>query len=258
VRGCLRPDEVDRTDKPVFVRHAAYQAAEYARMCSDQLRTLISVDDSVDRLLRRIDGYGPGVLDRTLVIYTSDNGFLWGEHGRTEKFAPYLPSVRVPMLIRWPGRIAAGVDHRLASTVDIMPTVLQAAGVRPDREAHPLDGRSLLAPATGAARVVYSEYWLDRVNSWIPTWAASFDGRLHYVEYYDASNRLTFTELYDVVRDPTEDLNLAHRDDMAATVAVLHRRLVAFRHCAGPTCRPRPRHPSPSPSAPSPGGTVAG
>jgi N-acetylglucosamine-6-sulfatase len=205
----------------------------------------------VDRLLRHIDGYGPGVLDRTLVIYTSDNGFLWGEHGRTEKFAPYLPSVRVPLMMRWPGHIAGGVDRRLASTVDIMPTILQAAGVPPDREAAPLDGRSLLTSAVGANRVVYSEYWEDRINSWIPTWAASFDGRLHYIEYYDASNRITFTELYDVASDPTEDVNLAHRDAMAPTIWVLHRRLVAFRRCAGATCQPHPR-PSPPAITPSP------
>jgi arylsulfatase A-like enzyme len=255
VRGCLQPDEVDRSDKPVFVRNAVYQAGEYARLCADQLRTLLSVDDAVDGLLRHIDSYGPGVLDRTLVIYTSDNGFLWGEHGRTEKFAPYLPSVRVPMLMRWPsGQLEAGVDRRFASTVDIMPTILQAAGVARDAEAPPLDGRSLLASAAGADRVVYSEYWYDRINSWIPTWAASFDGRLHYVEYYGTNNKLSFTELYDVARDPTEDLNLAHRDDMASTIATLHRRLVAFRTCGGAACWPGQG----APSGPTPVGSPAG
>jgi len=156
--------------------------------------------------------------------------------------------------MRWPGHVEAGVDRRLASTVDIMPTILEAAGVRPDREVAALDGRSLLAPADGADRVVHSEYWEDRINSWIPTWAASFDGRVHYIEYYDAAGMLTFTELYDVAHDPTEDLNLARRDDMAPTVATLHQRLAAFRTCAGATCHQQALPSGPA-STPSPGGT---
>jgi arylsulfatase A-like enzyme len=268
MRGCLSPDETDRTDKPGYVKRSVYQASEYARLCADQLRTLISVDNAVDGLLRRINGYGPGVLDRTLVIFTSDNGYLWGEHGRTEKFAPYLPSVRVPLLMRWPaGHVTAGVDRRLASTVDIMPTVLEAAGIPVDADAPPLDGRSLLRPVAADHDVVYSEYWEDRINSWIPTWAASYDGRLHYVEYFDVNEQLTFRELYDVARDPTEDVNLALRDDMRTTVALLHRRLVAFRNCKGTTCHPGAHSPGPhtsgsappSPSAhPTPGLPPAG
>ena len=57
-----------------------------------------------------------GVLDNTLVIFSSDNGYMWGEHGRWEKFVPYEPSIRVPLLVRWPGHFAAGTDttrHRL-------------------------------------------------------------------------------------------------------------------------------------------------
>jgi len=53
-----------------------------------------------------------GVLDNTLVILSSDNGYMWGEHSRTEKFVVYDPSVRVPLFVRWPGHISATTGKR--------------------------------------------------------------------------------------------------------------------------------------------------
>ena len=87
-----------------------------------------------------------GVLNNTLVILSSDNGYMWGEHGRWEKFVPYEPSIRVPLLVRWPGRIIAGTDSaRIVSYLDLLPTMLEAAGV-PMPSTPPLDGESLLRP----------------------------------------------------------------------------------------------------------------
>ena len=102
------------------------------------------------------------VTDDAGVFYLSDNGYSWGEHRHVGKFVPYTESIRVPFLVRWPGRLPAGtVDDRLVATVDIAPTVLQAAGIAPD-PGDPLDGRSLL---DGRRRGrLLAEYWRDQAN----------------------------------------------------------------------------------------------
>ena len=99
-----------------------------------------------------------GELDSTLVVFTSDNGYLWGEHNLTSKFVPYRKAVEVPLLIRWPGHVAAGaVDERWVAHVDISPTLLAAAGVT--STVVPMDGRDIFS---GYARPqAFTEYFLD-------------------------------------------------------------------------------------------------
>jgi N-acetylglucosamine-6-sulfatase len=85
------------------------------------IRTLYTVDDQVDRLMRHLQATGE--LANTLVLFTSDNGYLLGEHKATSKFLSYRKAVEVPFLLRWPGRVAAGaVDDRLVTHVDVVPT----------------------------------------------------------------------------------------------------------------------------------------
>ena len=85
------------------------------------------------------------------MLYTSDNGYLWGEHHlggdyglAVQKRYPYTESVRVPLFMRWDGHIQPGTQPMLepTATVDIVPTVLQAAGIQAD---YPLDGHSMLS-----------------------------------------------------------------------------------------------------------------
>ncbi len=149
--------------------------AEAAKVRTGQLRTLLSVDDLVDRVLRRLQATGE--LDDTLVFFLSDNGYAWGEHGHVGKFTPYTESIKVPFLVRWPGRLPAGtVDDRLVATIDIKPTVLAAAGIRPER-GDTVDGRSLL---DGRRRErLLAEYWRDQANApGIRDWAALRTRRL--------------------------------------------------------------------------------
>jgi Sulfatase len=93
--------EADRADKPPFVRSQNQTPAAAQANRTAMIRTLYTVDDQVDRLMRHLQATGE--LANTLVIFTSDNGFLQGEHRTTEKFLPYRKAVEVPFLIRWPG-----------------------------------------------------------------------------------------------------------------------------------------------------------
>ena len=133
--------EADRSDKPPFVRNFNYSPAEGEAERAEMLRTLMSVDEQVDRLMTRLEELGE--VGNTLAIFTSDNGVLWGEHGLPEKFVPYQRAIDVPFLIRWPGHVAAGaVDDRPVANIDIAPTVLAAAGVSSE---HPMDGSDILS-----------------------------------------------------------------------------------------------------------------
>lgn len=224
--------EADRSDKPAYVQNrprATVYGIEHARTL--QLRSLMSVDDLVARVEAALRSTGE--TRQTLAFFLSDNGTLWGAHGITGKQTPYLPSVRVPMYVRWPEHVAAGaVDQRLVANIDIAPTVLEAAGIVP---AVAMDGRSLLDGWKRNRMLL--EYWRIKHPSDVPTWAALYTRRYEYIEY-DAGGRIVFREYYDLRADPYELRNVL-RDATSSddpNVAALHRQLVADRTCSGTSC----------------------
>lgn len=229
--------ESDKSDKPPYVQQPISYgpedaAAERARM----LRTLMSLDVQVDRLMNRLQEMGE--LENTIAIFTSDNGVMLGEHGLEEKFVPYREAVEVPFYVRWPGVVAEGAsDSRIVGNLDIAPTVLTAAGVAPK---HVIDGIDILSGA--ARRYRYTEYFADPVNGarW-PTWSSISDTRFVYTEYYDEAGLVTFTEYYDLVEDPFELLNLYAdgNEDNNPRRTDLSNLLEVYRFCGGSSCSPQ-------------------
>jgi arylsulfatase A-like enzyme len=235
-RGNPAVFESDRSDKPPYVRRASFSPSEGRGVRTGQLRMLMSVDDMVGRVfgtLRRL-----GETRRTLAIFTSDNGYLWTEHhfghSRTvgSKRVPYTQSVQIPFLLRWPGHVSAGSrDGRITGTVDIAPTVLDAAGIVPDPANPPLDGRSLLSDER--RRELMLEYFGTTGD--VPTWASLRTRRYQYIEYYEGG-RTTFREYYNLIRDPWQLRNLLHDGNPAGPdVAALRARLDRDRECVGTT-----------------------
>lgn len=226
--------ETDLSDKPPFLREDRdpFSRAEHRRVL--QLRTLMSVDGMIGVLFRELERLGEA--DDTLAIFTSDNGISWGEHQLRGKLLPYTESIAVPLLLRWPGHVREGtVDDRIATNIDIAPTVLAASGIRPASEV-PVDGRSLLSSDT--RRQLLLEYWGRGSLRNIPDWASIRTPRFQYVEYYDRTGRVTFREYYDLRRDRWQLLNLLH-DGVASTepdIGLLSRRLAMARRCAGSNC----------------------
>jgi arylsulfatase A-like enzyme len=229
--------ERDAGDKPGYLRdRVAPTAAAVAAVRTGQLRTLLSVDDLVDRVLRHLQQTGE--LDTTLVFFLSDNGYAWGEHRYVGKFVPYTESVRIPFLVRWPGRLPAGaVDDRMIATIDIKPTVLDAAGVDPD-PGDTVDGRSLLGGHRRDRLLL--EYWRDPANApGIRTWASLRTPAWQYVEDYDQPGvpGRVFREYYDLARDPGMQRNLlADADPGNDPPSSLGAELAAARGCAGASC----------------------
>jgi len=229
--------ESDRSDKPPYVRNASYSMAAGRSVRQGQLRMLMSVDDMVGRVFDTLSRLGE--TRRTLAIFTSDNGYLWTEHhlggdGHTggQKRAPYTQSIQVPFFLRWPGHVTTGSrDGRITGTVDIAPTVLEAAGVAPDPAGPPLDGHSLLS-SERRARILL-EYRSDTPK--VPTWASIRTRRYQYIEYYKDGRRV-FREYYNLARDPWQLRNLLHdRSPAGPNVAPIAAQLQHDRRCMGTT-----------------------
>ena len=139
-------------------------------MCQSQLRAIMSADDQFAATMQLLSDRG--VLDNTLVILSSDNGYMWGEHGRWEKFVPYEPSIHVPSA----GPLARPLRrrHRLhAPRLLARPAPHDARGGW-DGPAHlaALDGESLLRPSRRTP--TYGEYYVDGANPRHPSggWCA--------------------------------------------------------------------------------------
>lgn len=238
VGSCAGVPEADRSDKTAFIRNTNVTTAQAQTFCTQQMRALMTVDDEFAATMQLLADRG--VLADTLVIFTSDNGYMWGEHGRTEKFIPYEPSIRVPLYVRWPGHVSSGTDSsRIVSGVDLLPTMLDAAGFTLPANAPRLDGESLLR---GSQRTtLYSEYYTDSGVPGIPYWRLIRTGGVKYIEYRNATGTVVGREYYDLATDPAENTNLlgdavTGNDPPAGTITDLRSRMGSFATCTGTSC----------------------
>ena len=161
--------EKDLSDKPPHMRDLAaggHVAEHLGEQWRAAYRTLRPVDDMLGRIRQQLAETDE--LDNTLVIFASDNGYLFGDHQRMHKREPYESSVRVPMYLSWPGHAASGAtDPRIAGLIDIAPTVYAAAGIDPR---YPIDGQSLLGAST-RKRILIEHFHGGRDAGVVPDWA---------------------------------------------------------------------------------------
>ncbi|MBS1880595.1 MAG: sulfatase [Actinobacteria bacterium] len=137
-------NEGNVNDKPRFIREAPYlsptEIHTYRVYYQKALESLRSVDEGVNEIVKTLGAMHR--LRNTYIIFTSDNGFFYGEHRLTGgKFLAYEPSTHLPLLIRGPGIKPGTSTGELASVTDIAPTILELAGVKPDKS---IDGQSLV------------------------------------------------------------------------------------------------------------------
>lgn len=232
-------NEADVSDKPAYVRDLPrLDSAAVATLDAgfrDRLRMLKAVDEAIKAI---VDALAAGnQLDNTYILFASDHGWAMGPHRIPgAKGAPYEEVVRIPLFIRGPG-IAAGLklDH-LVSNADIVPTILELAGVPVPAET---DGRSLV-PLLGIARPS-PDMWRqvlgigfqegdDAVR--VPTWQGVRTQRYTYVEYPGTGER----ELYDNLLDPHQIANIAATANQAL-IASLSERSQLLAACAQTACR---------------------
>ncbi|MDQ4064924.1 MAG: sulfatase [Actinomycetota bacterium] len=227
--------ETDLSDKPEFVQSRTRGVALAHRVRKEQLRTLMSVDRMIAALADAMVRLGER---NTVLIFTSDNGFLWGEHRLTQKRFPYVPSVRVPLYLRWPGMPSGDpTDNRLVANIDIAATIFDAVGIEP---AYELDGRSLLAD--GSRDRLLLEFWANpnsqETDGGLPSWASNITPEMQYIEWYTDEGLLLEAEYYDLNADPWQLTNLLGDNDVTNDPdrVSLSVQLSQDRSCAGAGC----------------------
>jgi len=234
-------------DKPALMRRISNlpPLGRDTATTDDEMRgraeMLLGVDDSLGRILGALEK--SGTLDDTVIVLTSDHGYFYGEHGlNEERRLAYEETIRIPLLIRYPPRVKAGaVAPEMVLTIDLAPTMLELAGVRP---LPGIEGRSL-APIFGGTAAAWREsflveYYSDTVFPRILKmgYSAVRTTKAKYIEYRELTG---MNELYDLESDPYEEHNLIAEPAAAVLLRTMQNGLQQLIRASAP---PAPRPPS--------------
>jgi len=187
-------------------------------------------DANVGLLLKELERQK--VLDSTAILLSSDHGFFLGEHHFYDKRLMYEPSIRVPMMIRYPGHVAArGTSDKMVLNLDIAPTMLEIAGIAvPDN----MQGKSMMALAEGH-NVEWRKDWLYEYYEYpgyenVPPCRGVRTERYKLIQYFLDPDSY---ELYDLQTDPDEHTNLYGSPKFAQLAEQLKMRLAELRKETG-------------------------
>lgn len=180
---------------------------KYQRYMNDYLKCMQSVDDNVGRLLDYLEE--KGLLDNTLIVYTSDQGFYLGEHGWYDKRFMYEESFGMPLVMRYPKVIKPGtVNNDLVLNLDFAPTILDLLGIETNE---PFQGKSLV-PLMAGEKVkkwregIYYHYY-EYPHGWhsVKRHYGVRTERYKLIHFY---NDIDTWELFDLKNDPAEMHNI--------------------------------------------------
>jgi arylsulfatase A-like enzyme len=226
----------------------AFEASRwcYRRYIQDYLRCVASLDDNVGRILDFLDE--EGLVEDTVVMYTSDQGFFLGDHGWYDKRFMYEESLRMPLLVRYPREVPAGAHcDELVLNVDFAQTILDYAGV----PAHPrMQGESLQPVLRGEhptdwRRSMYYRYWEHlsdphQVVAHYGVRTASHKLVYYYGQACGAPGAVDEArppewELFDLLADPKELYSRYGDPEYAEVVAMLTAELDRLQAALGDT-----------------------
>ena len=203
----------------------------------DRLRSMLSVDDMIERLILELDQTGE--LDNTYIVFASDNGLHLGHHRMAGgKTRAYEEDIRVPLLVRGPGVPAGRTLQHTVLNIDLAPTFARLAG----GQAPPgTDGRSLVPLLSGTPPP--SGTWRD---SFLIQFTRQGDAPPETTDSYSAirTAQHTYTEhltgereLYDLAADPYQLQSLHASPAQSGLMGELHDRLELLKTCSGAGCR---------------------
>ena len=174
---------------------------KYQRYIKDYLRCIAAVDDDIGRVLEYLDR--SGLVNNTVVIYNSDQGFYLGDHGWFDKRWMYEESLHMPLIVRWPGLIQPGSENsHLVQNLDFAPTLLHVAGVDVPAD---MQGDSIVPlfrgedPPQWRSSIYYQYYEFPGAHS-VPRHYGVRTARYKLVRYYQIDE----WELFDLEKDPDE------------------------------------------------------
>jgi N-acetylglucosamine-6-sulfatase len=231
-------NEADVSDKPTFIRRRPLLSADRVAAVMENYRqgleSLLAVDEGILRVVEALRAAGE--LENTLIVFTSDNGYFYGEHRVPNgKVMMYEPSIRVPLIMRGPGVPAGQRRRQLVTNADLAPTILEAAGALPAGRVP--DGRSLFP----LLRDRGLEWGRELLVEGAPGIMAVAYGALRNHRFVYAEHDNGERELYDLRRDPDQLENLVGEPRLAGIEARLAERLAALQTCAGRGCWRGPR-----------------
>ena len=198
---------------------------KFQRYMQDYLGTLRSVDENVGRLLDYLEANN--LMENTIIVYTSDQGFYLGEHGWFDKRFIYDESFKTPLMVSWPSQIKPGQkSDALVQNLDFAQTFLDAANIPAPKD---MQGQSLIPLMTGKSwkrDAVYYHYYEYPAEHMVNRHYAIVTKQYKLIHYYFSTDAW---ELIDRKKDPLELKNVYNDPAYASIRKTLHRQLDAIR-----------------------------
>ncbi len=210
---------------------------DFASMVRGYMGTIQSVDDSVGRLLAVLEEMG--ILDDTLIIFVTDNGLLEGEHGMVDKRTMHEPSIRVPMLVRYPGLTPKNqpkVVEKMVLHLVMAPSILDICGAPALKNIHGQSWKKLVGgDATGWRKSWFYEYNYEKQFPYTPNIRGVRTDEWAYMHYPhgDGKPDRHKAELYHLPSDPEQVKNLIDDPKHAVKLAELRQELPRLMRAAG-------------------------
>ena len=221
-----------------FPDTSAAGVMDFQNMVRAYWGTILSIDDSMGRLVALLKQRGE--LDNTVIIFMGDNGLLEGEHGMVDKRTMHEASIRVPLIIRYPG-LAGGKPKREAAqilTTDLAPTICELAGAEPLTHVHGRSMVQLLNQGDSAWRKAwFYHYNYEKQFPYTPNIRGIRTDRWKLIRYPhgDGSPDRHMAELYDIRNDPQESKNLINDPKYKPEIERLSKRLIELMAATGIT-----------------------
>jgi len=199
---------------------------KYQRYLKEYLRCIASVNENVGRVQDYLEK--SGLMENTIIIYSSDQGFFLGEHGWYDKRFMYEESFRMPLIASWAGRIKPGsVNTDLVTNLDFAQTILDIAGAGQPED---MQGRSLKPLMLGKTpddwrKSVYYHYYHYPQRQCVQPHEGVATARYKLIHFY----KIGEWELYDLERDPHEMKNEYNNPEYGNIVDELNKELAGLR-----------------------------
>jgi len=219
------PEEADAWTGMTRGNFTALQFAPLTRTMRNYSEAVVAMDQQIGRILNRLDELG--LTRNTVVVYASDNGYLWGEHQLVDKRWAYEESIRIPLIVRYPeginqpGRTAA----QMVLNIDVAPTLLQLAGIQIPPHMEGTSFHNILESGSAPGRKAWRYEYFKDFFYFVPDIDAVRTSTHIFIEY---GNRKP-ADLYDLTRDPRQRINLMDTETGAKLGAELKQILVELK-----------------------------
>jgi arylsulfatase A-like enzyme len=200
-------------------------------MVKDYYAGIVSADENAGKMFRALTEMGQ--MDDTAIVFSSDHGFFMGEWRKYDKRFMHEPSIRMPLLIRYPRMVRAGTTAgQMVTNLDIAPTFLELAGLPVPKH---MQGLSMAPLLKGEQPKSWRKDWLYEYYEYpgphnVPKNRGVRTERYKFIHYYEAPEEF---EMYDLAEDPGELHNLYGDPRHAGLAADLRRRIDELRRETG-------------------------